>query len=225
MRFRCKANWRLRSPMHCAQISLPRKRPISPLGQRKIWTPISFICAPARVETRFGAGAGIAKQRSTFINKHSISIQILLWLAPDSRLPLVFLLKERTFRAKRKRKRRRRRPCIVVQTWARRGGHERTVISGGIRTTIAPWLELSRAAELMPSSSEVPLTAAFIYIRQNKFRERIAALERAVTLDPRDTHAWNRTLRDFSLRAQLARSFAVRDHVWTLCPQMTQEKD
>ena len=46
---------------------------------------------------------------------------------------------------------------------------------------------LSRAAEVLPNSAEVPRTAAYIYKRQNKFRERIAALRRAETLDPRDT--------------------------------------
>jgi len=46
--------------------------------------------------------------------------------------------------------------------------------------------ELARTAELLPNSAEVPLTAAFIYKRQNRFRERIAALQRAETLDPRN---------------------------------------
>lgn len=46
--------------------------------------------------------------------------------------------------------------------------------------------ELTRAAELLPNSAEVPLTAAFIYKRQNKFRERFAALQRAEALDPRN---------------------------------------
>ncbi len=45
--------------------------------------------------------------------------------------------------------------------------------------------ELERAAELLPSSAEVPLTAAFIYKRQARFRERVAALQRAEALDPR----------------------------------------
>jgi TolB-like protein/DNA-binding winged helix-turn-helix (wHTH) protein/Tfp pilus assembly protein PilF len=46
--------------------------------------------------------------------------------------------------------------------------------------------ELSRTAELLPNSAEVPLTAAFIYKRQNRFRNRLAALRRAETLDPRN---------------------------------------
>lgn len=45
--------------------------------------------------------------------------------------------------------------------------------------------ELNRAADLLPNSAEVPLTAAFIYKRQNRFRDRIAALNRAEALDPR----------------------------------------
>ena len=79
-------------------------------------------------------------------------------------------------------------------------------------------LELSRAAELMPSSSEVPLTAAFIYKSQNKFRERIAALERAVTLDPRDTHAWNRLYLTFRWVRNWPEAVRARDHVRTLLP-------
>lgn len=46
--------------------------------------------------------------------------------------------------------------------------------------------ELAHAAELLPNSAEVPLTAAFIYKRQNRFRDRIAALHRAEALDPRN---------------------------------------
>lgn len=47
-------------------------------------------------------------------------------------------------------------------------------------------LELNRAADLLPNSPEVPLTAAYIYKRQNRFRDRIIALRRAETLDPRN---------------------------------------
>jgi TolB-like protein/DNA-binding winged helix-turn-helix (wHTH) protein len=47
--------------------------------------------------------------------------------------------------------------------------------------------ELNRAAALLPNSAEVPLTAAFIYKRQNRLRDRLAALRRAETLDPRNT--------------------------------------
>ncbi len=46
--------------------------------------------------------------------------------------------------------------------------------------------ELTRAAELSPNLAEVPLAAAIVYLRQGKIRERINALERAETLDPRD---------------------------------------
>ena len=46
--------------------------------------------------------------------------------------------------------------------------------------------ELQRAGELLPNSAEVPLAAAYIYKPLNKFRDRIAALQRAETLDPRD---------------------------------------
>lgn len=44
--------------------------------------------------------------------------------------------------------------------------------------------ELARARELLPNSSEVLLTAAFIDKRQNRYRARIGALERAESLDP-----------------------------------------
>ncbi len=46
--------------------------------------------------------------------------------------------------------------------------------------------ELARAAEFLPNSAEVPLLAAFIAKRQNKWRERLAALQRAEVLDPRN---------------------------------------
>lgn len=46
--------------------------------------------------------------------------------------------------------------------------------------------ELARTAELLPNSAEVPLTAAFVYKRQSKLRERLAALRRAQALDPRN---------------------------------------
>jgi len=46
--------------------------------------------------------------------------------------------------------------------------------------------ELSLAVELLPNSAEVPLTAAYIYKRQRKYNDRIAALHRAEALDPRN---------------------------------------
>lgn len=46
--------------------------------------------------------------------------------------------------------------------------------------------ELARTAELLPNSAEVPLAAAFIYKRQSKLQERLAALRRAQALDPRN---------------------------------------
>ena len=56
-------------------------------------------------------------------------------------------------------------------------------------------IEVARAGELLPNSAEVPLLTAFICKRQRKFRERIAALQRAETLDPR-----NARVRAFQLR-------------------------
>ncbi len=44
--------------------------------------------------------------------------------------------------------------------------------------------ELGRAAELLPNSVDVSLAAAIIYKRQQRYRERLAALQRAEALDP-----------------------------------------
>jgi TolB-like protein/DNA-binding winged helix-turn-helix (wHTH) protein/tetratricopeptide (TPR) repeat protein len=61
--------------------------------------------------------------------------------------------------------------------------------------------ELNRTAELLPNSAEVPLVTAFIHKRHNRFGERVAALARAESLDPRNrmilahthlTHCWMR---------------------------------
>ncbi|MGI8432792.1 MAG: protein kinase domain-containing protein [Chthoniobacterales bacterium] len=52
--------------------------------------------------------------------------------------------------------------------------------------------ELARAAELLPNSAEVLVAGAFIDKRQNRYRARIAALERAESLDP-----MNRLLLDY----------------------------
>lgn len=49
--------------------------------------------------------------------------------------------------------------------------------------------EIARAEELLPNSSEVWWMRAMIYKRQDKLRERIAALQRAESLDPLDTNA------------------------------------
>ena len=46
--------------------------------------------------------------------------------------------------------------------------------------------ELRHAAALLPNSAEVQLTAAFLYKRQHRFRDRVAALRRAEALDPRN---------------------------------------
>lgn len=57
--------------------------------------------------------------------------------------------------------------------------------------------ELNRAAELLPNSAEVPLTAAFIYKRQTRFRERIAVLHRAEALDPLNRTVLAKTIGTF----------------------------
>ena len=56
----------------------------------------------------------------------------------------------------------------------------------GERDYVRALRELKRAGDLAPNAAEVPLAAAFAYLRQGKIRERIIALERAETLDPRD---------------------------------------
>lgn len=61
--------------------------------------------------------------------------------------------------------------------------------------------ELDRAGELLPNSAEVPLVAAFIHKMHRRYPERVAALQRAESLDPRNrmviflthlTHRWMR---------------------------------
>jgi tetratricopeptide (TPR) repeat protein len=79
-------------------------------------------------------------------------------------------------------------------------------------------IELSRVAELMPSSAEVPFTAAIIYKWQNKFRERIAALERATILDPRDTNVLNRLYMTFRWVRNWPEALRTRDQAKSLLP-------
>jgi TolB-like protein/Tfp pilus assembly protein PilF len=75
--------------------------------------------------------------------------------------------------------------------------------------------ELNETAELLPNSAEVHLTAAYIYKRQDKYRERIAALHRAEALDPRNrTVLWllantNRWLRNWPEALQRFDRFSV----------------
>ena len=77
---------------------------------------------------------------------------------------------------------------------------------------------LSHAAEALPNSTEVHLTAAYIYKWQGKFRERIAALRRAESLDPRDPEVLNllvatlRWVRDWEEAAR------ARDRLCALLP-------
>jgi TolB-like protein len=49
-------------------------------------------------------------------------------------------------------------------------------------------VELAQAEKLLPNSAEVWQIRGSIYRQQNKIRERIAALQRAETLDPRDSN-------------------------------------
>jgi len=87
--------------------------------------------------------------------------------------------------------------------------------------------ELGRTATLLPNSAEVPITAAYIYKRQGKFRDRIAALRRAEALDPRNlrvlslltfTHRWVRNwaeaLHGFDRYAAIAPIESTRRWKW-----------
>ncbi|CAN5751016.1 hypothetical protein BH20VER1_BH20VER1_07320 [soil metagenome] len=87
--------------------------------------------------------------------------------------------------------------------------------------------ELTRTAELLPNSAEVPLTAAFIYKRQNRYRERFAALHRAEALDPRNRRVlgslcntfrwvrnWPEALQTFDRYAALAGDETNRSWRW-----------
>ncbi|CAN5589637.1 hypothetical protein BH20VER1_BH20VER1_29820 [soil metagenome] len=89
--------------------------------------------------------------------------------------------------------------------------------------------EVNRAAELLPNSAEVWMTTAFIYKRQNRLRDRIAALRRAEELDPLNRTVSSllvltmRWVRDWpgALRAAERRSIlsAARPHLasgWTV---------
>jgi TolB-like protein/Flp pilus assembly protein TadD len=82
-------------------------------------------------------------------------------------------------------------------------------------------LELSRAAELMPSSAEVWRTRAFIYKRQDKLRERIAALQQAATLDPRDTNSLNFLRVTFRSVRNWPEALRTGDRMKALFPSVT----
>jgi tetratricopeptide (TPR) repeat protein len=80
--------------------------------------------------------------------------------------------------------------------------------------------ELSQAEQLMPNSAEVWQTRGMIYKRQNKLRERIAALRRAETLDPRDTNGLGLLM--FTLRAvrDWPEAIQTRYRIWALLPEV-----
>jgi TolB-like protein/Flp pilus assembly protein TadD len=82
-------------------------------------------------------------------------------------------------------------------------------------------VELSKAAELMPSSSEVWRTRAFIYKRQDKLRERIAALLHAVTLDPRDTNSLQSLRTTFRSVRNWPEAIRTGDRIKALLPSAT----
>ena len=79
--------------------------------------------------------------------------------------------------------------------------------------------EVNWAAELSPNSAEVPLVAAYIHKRHDRLAERVAALARAESLDPRNrmvlslTHLAHRWMRNWpeAIRALDRRSLAWPD--------------
>jgi TolB-like protein/DNA-binding winged helix-turn-helix (wHTH) protein/lipopolysaccharide biosynthesis regulator YciM len=77
---------------------------------------------------------------------------------------------------------------------------------------------LSHAAEALPNSPEVHLTAAYIYKWQNKFGERIAALQRAETLDPRDPHVLNLLISTLRWVRDWPEAIRARDRLSALLP-------
>jgi tetratricopeptide (TPR) repeat protein len=79
--------------------------------------------------------------------------------------------------------------------------------------------ELNRAAELLPNSPEVPLTAAFIYKRQARFRDRIAALLRAETLDPLNRRVVGYTIGTFRWLRQWPDAMHASDRFVALMPE------
>lgn len=78
--------------------------------------------------------------------------------------------------------------------------------------------EIARTAELLPNSTDVPLTAATIYLWQGKLRERIAALQRAETLDPRDANVLNMLARTFRWVRNWREDLETQDRIRALLP-------
>ncbi len=78
--------------------------------------------------------------------------------------------------------------------------------------------EVARAEELLPNSSEVWRMRAMIYKRQGKLRERIAALQRGETLDPRDTHSLGLLAMTFLDVRQWAEAIRTVDRIRALLP-------
>ena len=73
---------------------------------------------------------------------------------------------------------------------------------------IAPWRNSRATAELLPNSAEVPLTAAFIYKRQNRFRDRFRRLASRRGAGPAEPQSAGIPDHHTSMGPRLARSFA-----------------
>jgi tetratricopeptide (TPR) repeat protein len=82
--------------------------------------------------------------------------------------------------------------------------------------------ELSRAEELLPNSAEVWTTRAYIYKRQDKLRDRIAALQHAETLDPRDMNNLSLLLNTFASVRNWPEAARTADRINALLPETKQ---
>ena len=149
-----------------------------------------------------------SRARSSFISRRSISIRILRWPARAFPfLPIALVISKD--RGEQKRALKQKQPCVFARLGEARlalthcylwqdGDYDRAL------------MELTRTAELLPNSAEVSLTAAFIYKRQNKYRERIAALNRAEALDPRN----RRVLGFLAYTYRWVRNWPEALHTW-----------
>ncbi len=79
-------------------------------------------------------------------------------------------------------------------------------------------VELAQAEKLLPNSAEVWQIRASIYRRQNKIRERIAALQRAETLDPRDSNGLLTLARTFRSVRNWPEAIQARNRLLAILP-------
>lgn len=78
--------------------------------------------------------------------------------------------------------------------------------------------QLKQAAELSPNSAEVYLAAAFVYKRQAKWRERIAALQKAEALDPLNPRVGGTAAHTYQWLREWREAIRSADRVAALMP-------